>query len=111
MKKLLYLLLLPLMLFSCKAYAPVSQESGKEDMAYLMFVSPSQYAGKTVQVTVDKGRPFEAKVVKATKSDRKGTQYGITAGSRTLKVNCEGKTLYEKKIFVTTQEVKQIILP
>ncbi len=111
MKKLLYLLVLPLMLFGCKANFPVAQESGKEDMAYLLFISPDQYAGKNVQVTVDNGQPFTAQVVKAKKSNRRGTQYGIATGTRDLKVSCDGKMLYEKKIFVSTQEVKQIILP
>lgn len=111
MKKLFILLALPLMLLSCKANFPVAQESGKEDMAYLLFVSPGQYAGQDIQVTIDSGRPFTAKVVKAKKSNRRGTQYGIATGTRTLKVSCEGKVLYEKKIFVSTQEIKQIILP
>jgi hypothetical protein len=111
MKKLLYLLALPLMLFSCKANFPVAQESGKEDMAYLLFVSSSQYAGKNVQVTIDNSQPFTAKVVKAEKSNRKGTQYGIGTGTHTLKVSHDGKNLYEKKIFISTQEVKQIIIP
>lgn len=111
MKKLFILLTLPLLLLSCKANFPVAQGSGKEDMAYLLFVSPNQYAGENVQVTIDNGQPFTAKVVKAKKSNRRGTQYGIATGTRTLKVSCEGKILYEKKIFVSTQEVKQIILP
>lgn len=111
MKKLLYLLVLPLMLLSCKANFPVTQESGKEDMAYLMFISASQYVGKDVQVTIDNGQPFTARVVKAKQSNRRGTQYGIGTGTRTLKVSCDGKSLYEKKIFISTQEVKQIILP
>ena len=111
MKKLLYLLALPLILFSCKANFPVAQQSGKEDMAYLLFVSSKQYAGKDVQVTIDNGQPFTTKVVKGKKSNRRGTQYGIGTGTRTLKVSCDGKTLYEKKVFVSTQEVKQIILP
>jgi len=111
MKKLLYLLALPLILFSCKANFPVAQQSGKEDMAYLLFVSSKQYAGKDVQVTIDNGQLFTAKCVKGKKSNRRGTQYGIGTGTRTLKVSCDGKTLYEKKVFVSTQEVKQIILP
>jgi len=111
MKKLLFLVALPLVLFSCKANFPVAQESGKEDMAFLLFVSSGQYAGKDVQVVIDDAQPFTARVVKAKKANRRGTQYGITTGTRTLKVSCDGKRLYEKKIFVSTQEVKQIILP
>mgnify|MGYP003600535943 FL=1 len=111
MKKLLMLLALPLVLFSCKANFPVAQESGKEDMAYLLFISSKDYAGKDVQVTIDNAKPFSARVVKEKKSNRRGTQYAVATGTRTLTVSFEGKTLYSKKIFVSTQEVKQIILP
>lgn len=110
MKKALILLIIPL-LWGCKANYPVAQQSGKEDMAYLLFVSPDIYAGKNVEVTIDGNEPFNAKVVKAKKSNRSGTQYGIGTGTHTLKVVHDGKTLYEKKIFTSTQEVKQIILP
>jgi FlaG/FlaF family flagellin (archaellin) len=111
MKKLLALLFLPLLLLSCKANFPVAQQSGKDDMAYLLFVSGKQYAGEKVQVSVDNAQPFTANVVKAKNANRRGTQYGIATGNRTLKVSCEGQVIYEKKIFVSTQEVKQIILP
>lgn len=111
MKKLLILLFLPLMLLSCKANYPIAQQSGKEDMAYLLFVSGDKYAGKEVQVSVDNAQPFTAKVVKSKRANHKGTQYGIATGSRALKVSCKGKVIYEKKIFVSTQEIKQILLP
>lgn len=105
------LLTLPLILFGCKTNFPVAQESGKEDMAYLLLISNQQYAGKDVQVTVDQAQPFTARVVKQKRATRRGTQYGIATGTRYLTVTFEGKTLYSKKIFVSTQEVKQIILP
>lgn len=53
------------LLCGCKAHYPVAQESGKEDMAYLLFTSPGEYAGKEVTVMLDGKQPFEAKVVKA----------------------------------------------
>ena len=53
MKKLLILFALPLFLFSCKANFPVAQQSGKEDIAFLLFVSPDEYAGEKVQVSID----------------------------------------------------------
>ncbi len=102
---------LPLILFSCKANFPVAQQSGKEDMAYLLFISSDQYADKEVEVTIDDAKPFFAKVVKQKKSNRRGSQYGISTGARSLKVSYEGRILYQKKIFVSTQEVKQIVLP
>ncbi|MDR0891761.1 MAG: hypothetical protein LBN24_04025 [Mediterranea sp.] len=111
MKKILCLFALIGILTSCRVSYPVAQESGKEDMAYLLFVSPRQYADATVQVVIDDAQPFAAKVTKQKKSLRKGTQYAIKTGARTLKVSYEGRTLYQKKIFVSTQEVKQILLP
>lgn len=80
-------------------------------MAYLLFVGQKEYGGKEVQVTIDNAEPFTAKVVKSKKANRRGTQYGIGTGTKSLVVKCDGKTLYQKKIFVSTQEVKQIILP
>ncbi len=101
---------LALMLVSgCKA--PVAQQGGKEDMAYLLFVSPSQYAGDVVQVSIDDETTFNAEVVKEKKAKRKGSQYGIATGNRSIKVTSQGKVLYQKKIFVSAQEVKQIMLP
>ncbi len=111
MKKLLILLVLPMFLGSCRVSYPVAQQSGKEDMAFLLFVSSDTYEGKNVQVSIDGAQPFEAKVTKSKKANRKGTQYGIHTGPRMLKVSYEGKVIYQKKIFVSTQEVKQIILP
>lgn len=99
------------LLVACRANFPVAQESGKEDMAYLLFVGQNQYGGKDVVVTIDNATPFTAKVVKSKKSNRRGTQYGIATGTRDIKVTSDGKTIYQKKIFVSTQEVKQIVLP
>lgn len=111
MKKLILLFAIPLLLIGCRANLPVAQESGKEDIAYLLFVSSNQYAGKEVQVKVDNNAPFSAKVVKAKKANLRGCQYGIAVGTRTLTVSYDGKNIYQKKIFVSTQEVKQIVLP
>ncbi len=112
MKKKLFIIFgLVMLLAACKANYPVAQQSGKEDMAYLIFVSQEEYGNKDVQVSVDNAEPFTARVVKAKKAKRKGTQYGISTGTRNLKVTYEGKTLFQKKIFLSTQEVKQIILP
>lgn len=111
MKKLILLFVIPLLLIGCRAHLPVAQESGKEDIAYLLFVSSNQYAGKEVQVKVDNNAPFTAKVVKAKKANRRGSQYGIAVGTRALTVSYDGKNIYQKKIFISTQEVKQIVLP
>lgn len=110
-KAIMYMAGLAFLLSGCRAHLPVAQQSGKDDIAYLLFVGQNEYGGKEVQVKVDDASPFTAKVTKQKKSGRRGTQYGIGVGTRNLVVTCEGKTLYQKKIFVSTQEVKQIILP
>lgn len=107
--KLLCMFTLPLLFTACKT--PVAQQSGKEDVAYLLFVSPNEYAGKEVTVVLDNQKPFSVKVVKEKSAKRKGTQYGVKTGPRSIKVISGDRILYQKKIFVSTQEVKQIILP
>lgn len=109
--KVLLTLGLVLLLSGCKLSYPVSQASGKDDVAYLLFTSPKTYAKKDVKVTLDGKTVFNARVVKERDSKRKGTTYSIGTGRKKLKVEHEGKTLYEKEIFVSTQETKQIALP
>ena len=111
MKKTLILIALPLMLLSCRANFPVAQQTGREDIAYLLFVSPNEYAGKKVSVFIDDEQPFVVEVVQAKKASWKGIQYAVKTGTRLLKVSNGDRTLYNKKIFISSQEVKQVILP
>ncbi len=98
---------------SCKSSFPVAQQSGKDDMAYLVFVGPRQTYGngsKVIQVDVD-GKVFEAKVVKPKTANRKGTQYGVATGRRNVTVKFNGQTVYQKQLFLSSQETKIITLP
>ena len=93
MKKALIILVTPLMLAGCRVSLPVEQQSGKEDMGYLLFVSPKAYAGQDVQATLDGGQPFTARVVKAKKSVanfklREGMPVGV-------KVTLRGDRMFE----------------
>jgi len=100
-------------LAGCKANYPVSQQSGKEDMAFLVFVGPLNTYGngsKAVQVNVD-GTKFDAKVVKPKTANRKGTQYGVSTGLRNITVTFNGQTIYQKQLFLSSQETKIINLP
>lgn len=99
------------LLCGCKAHYPVAQESGKEDMAYLLFTSPDKYAGKEVTVMLDGKKSFEAKVVKAKNANRKGTSYAVSTGRKKINVIYNGKSIYSKEILVSTQETKIITLP
>ena len=100
-------------LVGCKSSFPVAQQSGKEDMAYLVFVGPRQTYGngsKLVQVDVD-GKQFDARVVKPKTANRKGIQYGVATGRRNVTVKFNGQTIYQKQLFLSSQETKIITLP
>ena len=109
--KLIFAVGLVLLLGGCKAHYPVAQQSGKDDVAYLLFVSQKEYAKKHVTVYLDDVKTFEAKVVKTKDSYRKGTSYAIATGRRKINVEYEGNSIYNKEIFVSTQETKIITLP
>ena len=51
MKKHLLLFALPLLLLGCKANLPVAQQGGKEDMAFLLFVSPGEWANTRARMS------------------------------------------------------------
>ena len=113
-KRILFTLLIVVsLLVGCKSSFPVAQQTGKEDMAYLVFVGPQQTYGngsKPVQVDVD-GKQFDAKVVKPKTANRKGTQYGVATGRRNVTVTFNGQTIYQKQLFLSSQETKIITLP
>ena len=93
MKKVIFCMFaIASLLTGCKANFPVAQQTGKEDMAYLLFVGQKEYGGKEVQVTIDNAEPFTAKVVKSKKANRRGTQYGIGTGTKSHEEKSERKT-------------------
>ena len=112
-KILLLTMAIASILVGCKSSFPVAQQSGKEDMAYLVFVGPRQIYGngsKPVQVDVD-GKQFDAKVVKPKTANRKGIQYGVATGRRNVTVKFNGQIIYQKQLFLSSQETKIITLP
>ncbi len=114
MKKIAIALIcvMAVMLTACRANMPVAQQSGKEDVAYLLFVSQNgQYHKKDLTVTVD-NQTYVAQGIKSKTSDRKGSQYTAPTGTHQLTVkNSAGEILYSKKVFLSQQEVKTIMLP
>ena len=112
-KVLFSLIAIVFLMVGCKANYPVAQQSGKEDMAYLVFVGPLKTYGngsKPVQVDVD-GTTFDAKVVKPKVANRKGMQYGVATGRRNVTVRFNGNIVYSKQLFLSSQETKIITLP
>lgn len=113
MKKIsiLFSCLLTVLLMGCKANAPVAQQSGKEDVAYLLFVSAGgEYKGQIVDFDID-GQKHEAEVQKQKTANRRGTQYTAPTGTHQLTVTSNGRTIYSKKVFLSAQQVKTITLP
>lgn len=105
-----FALFLLTMMCNC-ARMPVSQETGIDNVAHLLFVSSGNRSTYDVKVALDDGTFFTARTIKAKTSSRKGTQYAVRTGRRKLKV-MEGNTvLYEKEIFLSTGETKEILLP
>ena len=112
-KVLFSLLAIAFLMVGCKANYPVAQQSGKEDMAYLVFVGSLKTYGngsKPVQVDVD-GTKFDAKVVKPKTANRKGTQYGVATGRRNVTVKFNGQTVYQKQLLLSSQETKILHSP
>lgn len=114
MKKILFAALALIsvaLLVGCKGKYPVAQQSGKDDVAFLLFESADQYKGQTVTVTLDGKTKFQAEVVKAKKAYTHGTQYEVATGPKDIKVEADGKIIYQKKLMLSVQEVKRITLP
>lgn len=99
------------LLSGCKANYPVAQQSGDDDIAYLIFVSTSDSRNRDVSVYVDDMTSFTARTVKSRKSNRRGTRYSVQPGKRKVKVVSDGKTLYDRYVFLSPQETKKITLP
>lgn len=112
MKKLLFLLTTcVLFLTGCKT-GVYTAEYGKEDVAYVSLVSSDALANKDVVVTVDNTTTFTAHVQKAKQSTEKhnGKLHAIKPGTRHLKITYKGNVVYEKDIFVSSQQTKLINL-
>lgn len=112
MKKLLIICCLSLLaLASCKT-GVYTAEYGKEDVAYISLVSSDKMANKDVLVYIDNETQFTAHVQKAKQSTEKhnGKLFAIKPGKRHMKVVYNGNVIYEKEIFVSSQQTKLINL-
>ena len=64
-----------------------------------------------IDVTVDDGNKFKAKVIKDNTDRPKGNVYSIKNGKHIVIISYEGKIIYQQQIFVSPQETKKIKLP
>lgn len=100
-----------LLLAGCKSSIPVAQETGKADVAYLLFIRSNPKDKKVTVTLTNPQKTFTAQTVKNKTANRKGVQYQVATGTRGLIVTNEsGKVIYQTKIFLQGQEVKQINL-
>lgn len=99
---------------SCAKY-PIETSSGKEDVAYLLFVSQEgMYAKQDVSVSIDGKTTFTVQPVKEKrgKEKLKGSQYKVATGRRKVIVsNQNGDIIFSRELMLSTQDTKQILLP
>ena len=99
--KIILFLSVLVLLVACKTSYPREQQSGKEDVAFLLFVSYKQYVNK----------PLTGKALKNRKATYKGESYAVKPGARDIIVRSGNDVIYSKKLFLSPQETKQIKLP
>lgn len=98
-------------LMSCRAHYPVAQETGKADVAYILIVRNHKADSKVTVTLTNPNVTFEAQTVKSKKANRRGYQYQVGTGTRDITVKGQnGEILYQSKIFLQGQEVKEIYI-
>lgn len=85
--------------------------SGLENEAFLIFLGDPQNYDSGVEVTVDEKTSFSAEVQKKHTDRPKGKVYAISTGQHIVSVAHNNEIIYQKRIFVSAQETKKIILP
>lgn len=96
-------------LMGCRAHYPVAQETGKADVAYILIVRNHKADSKVTVTLTNPDVTFEAQTVKSKKANRRGYQYQVGTGTRGITVKGKnGEILYQSKIFLQGQEVKEI---
>lgn len=109
--KLLSIICATILLASCKISVPVAQETGKADVAYLLFIRSKSDNKKVTVALTNPQKVFTAETVKSKTANRKGRQYQVSTGTRDLTVTDEsGNVIYQTKVFLQGQEVKEINL-
>ncbi len=85
-----------------------STSSGIKSEAYVVLIgNKSTY--NDVKLQIDDNEPIEAEVTKESKRP-KGNLYAISTGKHVIRVFNGDELIYQKQIFVSSQETKKIIL-
>ena len=108
MKKILFFTILTTLLIGCGITKTVSK--GIENQAFLLIVgTPSNYPNG-VEVVIDDKTKFNAEVQKNRDKVKHLRLYGISIGKHKVSISKNNKSIYEKIIFVSSQQTKKIIL-
>ncbi len=106
----LSLLFIVFAISSCKV-GMYSEAKGKPQEAYLQIIQSQTKYPDGVEIIIDEQPPFIAKVDKEKKMKVKGNLCTIPTGRHRLRVLDKGKLVFDKEIFTSSQEVKQIQIP
>lgn len=109
MKKLLSILSVMLLLWGC--YPAKTTVSGLENVSFVELYGPKNTYKNMVDVYVDDQPSFKATVNIKGKNTTKIANYQIPTGKHTIKVEYEGKVLYNSEVFLSSQITKKISLP
>lgn len=110
MKKILFVIATSLLFITgCTGVKTVT--SGLENESFLEFIgNPDSYKGG-VDVNIDDKSTFKAEVNKDYANRPKGKVYAISTGTHVVTVTYNNVVIFKKKIFVSAQETKKIMLP
>jgi hypothetical protein len=109
MKKTILFTILLSVLISCDVTKSIT--SGIENQAFLIIVgTPSKYPNG-VKVIMDDKTKFNSEVHKNRDKIKHLRLYGISTGKHKISILNNNKIIYEKIIFLSSQQTKKIILP
>jgi hypothetical protein len=106
-----YLLIIVSMLILNSCGGTKTSFQGLASESYLEFIGKPNHYPEGVEVIVDDKPSFIAKVYKDKVVRMRGEIYSIKTGRHMLKVKYQNQIIFNKEIFISTQESKKIILP
>lgn len=112
MKKIIFPVLGLLMLIaSCTHVRTLSTGTSNDGLIEILYSTRDQKYPEGVDVTIDDRAPFKAVVNKDKAKSSRGSIYTISNGTHIIKVAYKGQLLYQKQVFVSSQQTIKIQLP
>lgn len=109
MKRFLFIVAVGLCLANCTGVQTVT--TGLVNESFLEFIGqPEDYSGG-VKVLIDDRTSFKAEVKKDYAKRPTGKIYGIPTGKHDVKITYKDVVIYQKQIFISSQETRKIHLP